>query len=447
MSASSTQDNVNGNAAALQILMTLENEALAATDLITLKHIAVNRPRALIQTGHIFWVSRNGQKIKIDAISSQSQLDRTTPFIQWMTRQLSLRANRGDLNALDQWTFNNSHNETPFSYPFTQALYVPLAPDVRRGGLLFTREHNFTDVDKHLAVRLAKIFGMAAAVTKRKRHKAININKRIVLWGSAGLLALLSAIPVPMTTLAPAEVVAGSPYIITAPFDGVIEDILVPPNSHVQKDTALLRFVDTAYRNEFILAGKEQAIANAKLRQAAVTSFISDAAKRNIAIAAAERDLASARQDYAQDRLARTIITSPKEGLAIYTDPSDWRGRHVTTGEAIIQIADTTNLRLRIDAPLSMGESLDGGARIKLFLDNAPLNDLEAELTSASYYAKDMPGGHMAYEAYANLQISNHHGLPRIGARGVAKIYGRKAPLGYWLLRRPITILRQFLGV
>jgi hypothetical protein len=116
-------------------------------------------------------------------------------------------------------------------------------------------------------------------------------------------------------------------------------------------------------------------------------------------------------------------------------------------GEAIIQIADSSNLSLRIDAPLSMGESLKPSGRVKLFLDNSPLKTLEAEITSASYFAKAMPEGHMAYETYADLDLENTQSLPRIGSRGVAKIYGPKAPLAYWLLRRPITLLRQTLGV
>ena len=124
-----------------------------------------------------------------------------------------------------------------------------------------------------------------------------------------------------MTTLAPAEIVAGEPYMITAPFDGVIDDILVPPNTLVDIDIPLLRFVDTAYRNDFILAGKEEAIAYAKLRQAAIGSFISATAKRDITIAEAEKALAHARQNYAQDRLAKTILTSPKTCL-LYTSPS-----------------------------------------------------------------------------------------------------------------------------
>ena len=173
MSASSAQTSASTNAAGLQALMSLENEALDATDIITLRHIAVNRPRSVIQAGHIFWVSRHNHKIKIDAISSQSKLDRTTPFVQWMTRQLSLRARQGNLNELTQWKFDNTGDDTPFSYPFTQALFVTVASTSHQSGLLFTRDHPFKEVDKHIAQRLAKIFGMSTMTTKRKRGVSV----------------------------------------------------------------------------------------------------------------------------------------------------------------------------------------------------------------------------------------------------------------------------------
>ena len=117
MSAPSAQTTASANAAGLQAVMSIENEALAATDIIALRHIAVNRPRAVIQAGHIFWIARHKNKITIEAISSQSKLDRTTPFIQWMTHQLNLRARQSELDELRQWEFDNSGDDTPFTYP------------------------------------------------------------------------------------------------------------------------------------------------------------------------------------------------------------------------------------------------------------------------------------------------------------------------------------------
>jgi hypothetical protein len=37
--------------------------------------------------------------------------------------------------------------------------------------------------------------------------------------------------------------------------------------------------------------------------------------------------------------------------------------------------------------------------------------------------------------------------VPRLGLRGSAKIDGQMVPLGYFLLRRPLAVARQWLGV
>ena len=37
--------------------------------------------------------------------------------------------------------------------------------------------------------------------------------------------------------------------------------------------------------------------------------------------------------------------------------------------------------------------------------------------------------------------------LPRIGLRGTAKVYGSKVSLFYYLFRKPITFMRQLIGI
>ncbi len=437
----------------LQVLIAIEGEALAAKDQLSLKHIAVNRPRALLPCGHIIWVARRGRSLSLEAISSQAQIDRTSPFIQWITGQLKSRFNKFEPEQSMNWQFEARRASDSFTYPFTYGTYAPFSPDPKAGGLLFTRGEPFTESEQAQIMRLSQIFGVASAAIGRKKRARMSVKKRSLTLGIAGLLILAAFIPVPMTTLAPAEIVADSPFMITAPIDGVVEEILIPPNSEITQGQPLVRLVDTQHRNEFLLAGQEQSVAQARLRQASLTSFIDNEAKRSLAVAQAEQKLAVARQDYAQDRLSKTTLSAPVAGLAIYSDPTDWAGKPVATGEAIIQIADPTRVLLRIDAPLAIGETLQSGARVRMFLDSDPLKAIEAELTQASYYATPTADGHMAYEAYGRLKLNPSQDppnaaspQPRIGTRGVAKIYGDTAPLGFWLLRRPITIARQFIG-
>ena len=431
----------------LQTLVAIEGEALEAKDIISLKHIAVNRPRALLKFGHIIWVYRNGSSIRLDAISSQSQIDKNTPFAQWMTAELRARARKNMLDTETHWQFENTEGEDSLTYPFSHALYAPFSPHPKSGGLLFTRDTPFKDNERPQIQRLSQIFGVTASAMGQKKRARMTLKKRNYFYGTLIALGLLSFIPVPMTTLAPAEIVAANPYVITAPMDGVVEQILVPPNTLVSEGTPLIRLVDTTYKNEYILAEQEQFVADAKLRQASLTSFIDNKAKREIALAQAEKTMANARQNYARDRLSKTLAIAPKSGLAIYSDPTDWAGRPVATGETIIKIADPSRILLRIDVPLAVGEALENKARVRMFMDSDPLKPIEAELKTAGFYAQATADGHMAYEAFASLEIDQDSELPRIGTRGVAKIYGETAPLGFWLLRRPITIARQFLGI
>ena len=428
----------------LQRLVTLEGDALKTGDRLALKHLAVNKTRKLIPAGHIIWLSRSGHTVKMEAISSQADVDNTSPFVQWMRTQMMARARTGELDTATSFDFQSRRTDDSFTYPFPHALSVPLGHNGQLGALLLTRDAAFTQSETALATRLARLYGTQWTALGAKKRARMTPRKKTMFLAIIVALIACGFIPVPMTTLAPAEVSASTPFVITAPMEGVIEQILVPANSAVTKDQPLLRLIDTSYRNEYLLAEGEEAVAKAKLRQASLTSFVDDAAKREIAIARAERELAAARKAYARDRLSRTVLTAPMDGLALFSDPQSLMGKPVATGEAVMQIADPARVLLRIDAPLTAGETLQSGARVRLFLDSDPLSPIEARIDQASYYAAPKADGTMAYTVYARFDASEN--TARIGARGVAKIYGQTAPLGFWLLRRPITIARQFIG-
>jgi len=413
----------------LQILLALENEALNAPDRLALKHQAVNNPRRLLDVGHIFWIERRSKSIKILAMSSQSEVNKSSPFIQDICYNLKAQAKAGTLSKAQDFLLTDlqpgkseQNSKAEFEYVFPHGFFAPFAPHADAGGLLFTRASGFEDGQTIVMTRLAQSYGMMWNALSAKPRATLSRRRKLWITGGASLLLLCGLIPVPVATLAPAEIMADKPFIIAAPMDGVVEDILIPPNSLVKAGTPLVKITDTEFRSELDVAAREEAVATARLRKASLTAFIDDVAKRELAIARAETDLASARTAYAKDRLGQTDLIAPKHGLAIYSDPKDWNGRPVATGETIIEIADPNQVILKINAPLLSGSALKPGARVRVFMDADPLKPLEAEIERASYYAAPTPNGQMAYETYARL--SSPYALPRIGARGVAKIYG-----------------------
>ncbi len=429
----------------LQILLTLEGEAMAAQDRLSLKHMAVNKPRAIIDTGHIFLIRRTGKKIIFEAISSQSSVEKNSPFLQWLSRILSQHCKQEKSFKLGSFELPISGKDG-FDYPYNHALLAPFAPDSREGALLFTRAAPWAEADVAIPARLGQIYGLSWTALGRKSRSRLTPKKRALIGTSLIALALIGLIPVPISTLAPAEIVAAKPFIVSAPMDGVIAELNVLPNMVVKKGDILARFEDTSYRNEYDIAAEELAVSTARLRQAGLSAFVDDQSKRQLAVAKAEQDLSRTRQVYAADILSRTILRAPRDGLLIYTDVKDWIGRPVATGERIMEIADPSHIEIRLEAPIHDSAALIDKAPLKLFLDSDPLRPLSGELSRSSYYASAQPGGALAYEAYGDLSLEDNDLRPRIGTRGVAKIYGEKAPLAFWLARRPLTAIRQIFG-
>ena len=428
----------------LEALIRLEGEAIAATDVLSLQHQAVNRPRDMLDCGHIFWVSRKKGSLKILAVTGQEQMERHTPFGQWLTGELRTRSRKGELNSACSWQFQSRRDDDLINYPFIHAHYSPFSPDPKAGGLLYAFDAPPPEANVPIMARLAEVYGLVYAARRGAKRARMAPRKRNLFYGTVLTLGLIGLIPIPMTTLAPAEVVADTPYVLSAEFDGVIKDMLVAPNAKVKAGDPLVRLDDVTLRNELVLAEKELQLAEVRRRMAGLRAFVDAESKRELAVADAEAELAKARRDYAQERLDKTVLRAPRDGLALFSDVSDLTGRPVSNGEAILSIAEPTRVLLLIHAPLSHGEALREGARVRMFLDSDPVAPLEAQLTRASYRAASVPEGGMAFDAHASLTEDD---IPRIGARGVAKIYGEKAPLAYFLIRRPLTLARQMTGL
>ncbi len=431
----------------LHKLIAFEGEAMQATDRQVLKHMAVNKSRLLIPMGHGFLCTRHDHKFTIEAISNQAVVNNQAPFIQWLRhilKSMSRSKSKSDFSKPFAFPLKTRRGTDDFDYPYAYAYWAPFSPRPQDGGMLFTRSTPWDDSEFPVLDRIGQIIGVNWTALAKARRKPATARRKAIVSGLA-LLALIGlAIPVPVTTMAQAEITAKDPFIVTAPMDGVIDEIHVKPGIMVRKGTLLATLNDTTYRNEYTLSGEEAAVAAARYRQISLSAFIDNDAKRDLAVVQAEQQLAGARQDYAAERLAKTQLVAERDGLVIYSDEKDWGGRPVAIGEKIMQIADPERVLLRLSTPIADSVTLRRGARVRMFLDADPLKPLEAELVRANYYATPEAGGQLAYIAQADF--TNLDTVPRIGGRGVAKIYGPKAPFGLWLARKPITALRQRIG-
>ena len=94
--------------------------------------------------------------------------------------------------------------------------------------------------------------------------------------------------------------------------------------------------------------------------------------------------------------------------------------------------------------PVKDSITIKEGAQIKLFLDTNPLKSIDGSVVRFNYEPEKTAQGILSYRVLA--LINNNQITPRIGLRGTAKIYGQQVKLFFYLFRKPITTLRQFIG-
>ena len=100
-----------------------------------------------------------------------------------------------------------------------------------------------------------------------------------------------------------------------------------------------------------------------------------------------------------------------------------------------------------IEAWLPVGDiiPLDPGAPVTVYLNIDPLNSVPATLRRVSYVPETRPDDTLAYRVRASIAVG--HEKPIVGLQGTAKIAGERVVLAYYLFRRPLAIIRQFLGI
>ncbi|MBU1666126.1 MAG: HlyD family efflux transporter periplasmic adaptor subunit [Gammaproteobacteria bacterium] len=435
----------------LATLLNLAHRAREAAGVAELGFVALNETRQLLDYRQAaLWLPNERGDARL-ALSGLPRAEINAPYSQWLERVF-----RKAFAGLGQPARMNAAG-LPADLAEDWAQWLPahglLLPLTRAGNnlgcLLLARDAVWDEAEVALAEELAHAYGHALALLARRPatwRLAFSGNRatRVLIWLlAAGALVGVGMIPVPLTTLAPAEVVAKAPFLVRAPIEGVIDRFEVRPNQAVKADQALFEFDTTSLRNKKSQASGALALASEEFRQAAQLAVTSDKGRLDMGMRQGEMANRAAEVRYSQQMLERGRVRSPRDGVAIFGDPADWIGRAVRVGEKVMEIADPEQMELLIHLPLGDAIPLENGARIDLFLTVAPQVSYPALLEYASYRAEALPDGSMAYRLKARFSGARP---ARIGLAGTAKLFGAPVPLAYYVFRRPLAVARQWLG-
>ncbi|CAK0740489.1 hypothetical protein CCP2SC5_1080004 [Azospirillaceae bacterium] len=324
-------------------------------------------------------------------------------------------------------------------------LWWPLASRDREvfGGLWLAREQPWRREDILLLGELVDVYAHAWLALEHVRPKRRSIWRMACVPAVCVVAGLaLGLIQVRRSVLAPVEIVARQPEVAAPPMDGVIKSFHVSPGQSVGEGALLFTLDDTMARGRVEVARRMVDVAWAEHHRAAQNAFIDRRSGTEVAGLEAQARAREAELSHAERLLEQTRVLSQRAGLALFSDPEDWVGRPVSTGERVMQIADPARVEARVLAPVEDGLAVVVGAPMQVFLDVDPLHPLSASVLRASHEAEVTPQATLAYRVVGDLSLDEGT-PPRIGMRGVATIYGQDESLFLHLFRRPLAGLRR----
>lgn len=397
------------------------------------------RQAALVEGGRVY------------SLSGTISVERHAPYVEWLERlsrgmKDAARITRIDARAQERHVSLQWSDWLP-----SEAVWIPLTD----GALLLARDLPFTDPE--LALLNEWTSGWSHAMQALRDGRRIgwfpgrpshpNPTRRWWLqkrWWFVLLLGIAASVPVPLTVLAPAELVPQHPEIVRAPLDAVIDRVHVQPNQAVRKGEVLLSFDERVLRGKISVATQALASAEAEYHQASQRAVADTQVKAQLATLAGRIEERRAELALAESQLARTRVVAQRDGLVLIDDPSSWSGKPVSVGERIMRIADPGDVEVETWVALHDLVDFPENSLLRVYLNADPLHPVIARVRYLSYEPLERPDGSYAYRMRATLEASQT--APRVGAKGTARIEAREVSVAYWLLRKPWAAARAFVG-
>lgn len=446
-------DNNSSRLKKLAVFIELERRLRHCQDNASLAFALVNETHSLCAYRQaVLWQKQGGLNGHISAVSGLAVPDPSAPYASWVRRLASCLHASKEKNAASVITATDIREDVAQDWHqwFPQhAVWLPLIdPDSHiDSALILVRDEPWKDSELALLNYLAETYVHAAAgLNKRKPvWGKISPHKKRIWMGIAAVLSVIAVLPISQTTLAPAEIVARDPFIIKAGIDGVVDEITVEPNQQVSENDLLVALDATRLNNQLEVATRALEVAEAEYRQAAQQGVFDNTANASLTILKGRAEQRVSEVDYLKSLLERVNIRAPQDGVAIFNRADEWEGRPVAIGERIMMLADPSRTEIEIQLPVADAITLEPGARIRLFLNTMPHEPIEATLRFASYQAELSPDNTLDYRLLASFATPGE--TARIGLKGTAKLYGDRTILIMYVLRKPLTALRQLLGV
>ena len=444
----------------LETLVTVSHQITSTLDLDRVLQAVVNGPATVIPYERAAIALEQRGRIQLRAVSGVLEFNPDDPSVaalsqvlQWasLLQQPTLISLHGDEISADR-----EETRAKFRHYFSQtgmrAFHaVPLADEEGRVGVLSfeSGDADFLSV-AHLemikvlasqatvALRNASLYKevpfigvLQPLIQKKQKFLALEKHRRLLLIASACAAVLFLALfPLPLRVDGPATVASRRSVRVGAEVEGVVKQVNVKEGDRVHKGTVIGALEDWDHRSALAAAQAKRETSVALMNRALAANDGTEAG-----IQRAQADYWTAEVTRAQERLDRTLLRSPIDGVVATPHIENLVGHKLKFGETLADVVDNSQALVDLTIDQTDIGLVAAGQRARVKLDGFPARTFPGTVVVVSPLGR-LEGDTRIF--YARIAVSNPESLLRAGMQGRGKVSTGWHPAGKVFFRQPV---------
>ncbi|MGZ4819141.1 MAG: efflux RND transporter periplasmic adaptor subunit [Terriglobales bacterium] len=441
----------------LETLVEVSHEITSTLNLERVLQVVVNAPQRIMSYERAAVALETKGKLQLKAVSGMTEIVASDPkmrklremleFCQPYDKPLYIVAHGDTVEADREETRIKFHDY--FLQSGARGWYsITLADDQGKLGVMsfestdpdFMGEAQFEFVNvvasqATVALRNASLYqevpliGVLEPILQGKRRfMAMEKRRRTTALAAAALVAVfLVFVPLPMRVVGEAAVAPQNSAAIQAEVEGVVRNVYVHEGEHVARGTILADMDDWDYRSAVAAAQAKRDMALSAMNRALATNDGTEAG-----IQRAQAEYWTAETNRARERLERTKLRSPIDGLVATPHIETLRGTKLKASDTFAKVINTSYASVDVAVDESDIGLLEAGQKATVKLEAFPTRRFVGRVDIVSPTSQAVEDKRVYY---GRVAIPNPDGIIRPGMSGLSKLSIGWRPAGYVMFR------------
>jgi len=443
----------------LETLVSVSQEITSTLNMQRVMEAIVNGTNAVIPYQRAALMLEQHGKLHLSAVSGMTEFEPSDPGIRQLNEVLQWASGLNEEIYVRQpgEEVDDPREETRakfkkyFAETGVRAFYsVPLGDDTGRVGLIsfesadpdFLSEAHLEMIrvlagQATVALRNALMYKevpfiqiLGPVLERKRRFLAMEKRRRAALGAVAAAVALfLIFCPMPMRVSGEATVAPAARAQVQPEVEGVVEKVYVREGVEVKKGAILADLAGWDYRAGLAAAEAKYNTAMAEMNRALASNDGAEAGIQRV-----QANFWAAEVDRARERLEKTHLRSPINGVVTTPHVENLVGKHLAAGDGFAEVIDTSRASVDVGVDETDLPLLRAGEKAAVKLDGYPTRTFRGEVEVVS------PQGQSEGEKrvfFARVEVANPEGRMRTGMQGRGKVAVGWHPAGYVLFRIP----------